>query len=182
MEYLDIVDENNNLTGEVLSKKQAHKMGKLHRKVHIWALNNNKELLLQKRSFINKTNQNLWDVSAGGHISTGESVIDGALRELREEIGVVAKEDELINVAIVKKDINPQNKEFIYIFIIMTSLSEDDFIFIDKEVSEVKYIYYKDLEKDVASGREDLIKHDQEYSELFKYLDKRFDNLQEFAK
>lgn len=171
MEYLDVVDEYNMPTGEILSKKAAHSEGKFHRKVHIWIINDKEELLLQKRSCHNRTNQNLWDVSVAGHIGTGESVTEGAIRELKEELGVVAEGKELINIAIVKKDKKPQNKEFVYIFLIKKSIPEEEYIFIDKEVSEVKYIHYKDLERDVEIKREDLILHDEEYMELFKYLE-----------
>ena len=50
MEYIDIFDENNNPTGEIKEKTQAHENGDFHRTAHIWIMNDNKELLLQKRS------------------------------------------------------------------------------------------------------------------------------------
>ena len=50
MEYIDIFDENNNPTGEIKEKVQAHEDGNFHRTAHIWIMNNKKELLLQKRS------------------------------------------------------------------------------------------------------------------------------------
>ena len=46
MEYIDIFDENNNPTGIVKDKKQAHEDGDFHRTAHIWIINNKKELLL----------------------------------------------------------------------------------------------------------------------------------------
>lgn len=50
MEYIDIFDENNNPTGEVKEKVQAHEDGNFHRTAHVWIMNDKKELLLQKRS------------------------------------------------------------------------------------------------------------------------------------
>ncbi len=79
-EYIDIFDENNNPTGEVKEKQQAHEDGNFHRTAHIWIINDKSELLLQKRSASKKTHPNFWDISAAGHIRAGESVIDGGIR------------------------------------------------------------------------------------------------------
>ena len=81
MEYIDIFDENNNLIEEAKEKKQAHKDGDFHRTAHVWIINDKKELLLQKRSPTKKTHPNFWDISGAGHIRTGETVPQGAVRE-----------------------------------------------------------------------------------------------------
>jgi len=81
MEYIDIVDQNNNLIGEMKEKTQAHKDGNFHRTAHIWIMNDKKELLIQKRSATKKSHPNCWDISGAGHIRTGESVTEGAIRE-----------------------------------------------------------------------------------------------------
>ena len=44
MEYIDIVDENGNKTGEVRSRVDVHKHGLLFRSVHIWCVNSNNEI------------------------------------------------------------------------------------------------------------------------------------------
>ena len=67
MEYIDIVDENNNPTGIIKEKEQAHKDGDFHRSTHIWIINNKKEVLLQKRG-PNQKYSNQWDISSAGHI------------------------------------------------------------------------------------------------------------------
>ena len=43
-------------------------------------------------------------------------------------------------------------------------------IFEDDEVSEVKYVFYKDLEKMVDEKVEGLLIHEEEYTYLFKYI------------
>ena len=86
-EYIDVVDEKNNPTGKVKEKQQAHEDGNFHRTAHVWIINSKNELLLQKRSASKKTHPNYWDISGAGHIRAGESVIDGAIRELKEELG-----------------------------------------------------------------------------------------------
>ena len=96
MEYIDIFDYNNNPTGEIKEKTQAHEDGKFHRTAHVWIMNDKKELLLQKRSATKKSHPNFWDISGVGHIRAGETVIEGAIRELKEELGVEVKEEGLL--------------------------------------------------------------------------------------
>ena len=49
MELLDVIDEEGNVLG-TKDRKEVYKDGDLHRTVHIWIINSNKELLVQKRS------------------------------------------------------------------------------------------------------------------------------------
>ena len=65
-------------------------------------MNDKKELLLQKRSATKKSHPNCWDISGAGHIRAGESVIEGAIRELKEELGIEANENDLRFIDIVK--------------------------------------------------------------------------------
>jgi 16S rRNA (adenine1518-N6/adenine1519-N6)-dimethyltransferase len=46
------------------------------------------ELFLQKRSIWKDRNPGLWDSSAAGHVDSGETYIEAAHREFREELGV----------------------------------------------------------------------------------------------
>lgn len=50
----------------------------------------------------------------------------------------------------------------------------EQYIFEDKEVSEVKYVFYKDLEKMVADKVDGLLIHDEEYNKLFKYIKENY--------
>ena len=170
MEYIDIFDENNNPTGEIKEKTKAHKEGNFHRTAHIWVMNDKKELLLQKRSATKKSHPNCWDISGAGHIRSGETVIKGAIRELNEELGIKVNEDDLKFIAIVKSTKNPQNQEFGYVYLLKSNNEIKDYTFEDNEVSEVKYVYFEDLEKMVANTAEGLLIHEEEYKKLFEFI------------
>lgn len=45
-----------------------------------------------------------------------------------------------------------------------------EYIFEDEEVSKVKYVYYKELERMVEDRVEGLLIHEEEYKYLFKYI------------
>ena len=172
MEYIDIYDENNNPLKNSKEKTQAHEEGDFHRTAHIWIINDNKELLLQKRSANKKSHPNCWDISGAGHIRTGEDVLDGAIRELKEELGVIAKKNDLHFIATIKSTKNPKNKEFQYVYLLKCNNKIEDYVFEDNEVSEVKYVFYKKLEKMVEKRTEGLLIHEDEYKKLFEYIRK----------
>ena len=88
MELIDVLDEKRNNTGEILSREEVHKKGLWHKTAHIWVINSKGDILLQKRSPLKITSPNMWTTSASGHLSAGDSSIEGALRELKEEIRI----------------------------------------------------------------------------------------------
>ena len=147
MKYADIFDENNNPIGIIKEKQQAHEDGNFHRTAHIWIINDKNELLLQKRSATKKTHPNCWDISGAGHIKAGETVIDGAIRELKEELGVEIEEKDLQYITTIKSTKNTKNMEFQYVYLLNCNQKIEENIFKDGEVSDVKYIFYKNLEK-----------------------------------
>ena len=170
MEYIDIVYENDNPIGEIKEKQQAHEDGNFHRTAHVWIINDNNELLLQKRSASKKSHPNCWDISGAGHIRAEETVTEGAIRELKEELGVEATEKDLDYIATIKSTKNPKNMEFGYVYLLRCNKKIADYIFEDEEVSEVKYVYYEELEKMVENKAEGLLLHDEEFKKLFEYI------------
>jgi isopentenyldiphosphate isomerase len=99
MEYLDIVDESGEPTGETVEREDAHRLGIRHCTAHVWlfrARNGKAQLLLQKRSLNKDSYPGCLDISSAGHIPTGDGYVKSALRELKEELGVDAAPEELV--------------------------------------------------------------------------------------
>ena len=97
MEYLDIVDENGNPTGETVERAYAHRNGVRHRTAHVWIVrecDGRTQILLQKRSMKKESFPGLFDTSSAGHIPSGSDPIESALRELLEELGIEATEEQ----------------------------------------------------------------------------------------
>jgi len=86
-EYLLIVDKNNKPIGKA-TRQTVHQKGLFHRCAHVWAYNCRGEILLQKRSDEKDTFPGLWDLSAAGHVSYGDSYLKTAYKELAEELGI----------------------------------------------------------------------------------------------
>ncbi len=63
-----------------------------HLVVHVWIKNSNNQFLLSKRSENRPTFPLMWE-TVGGSVLKGETSIEGALREVKEEIGIDLTED-----------------------------------------------------------------------------------------
>lgn len=144
MELIDIVDENNNLTGHAEERTLAHKKCLWHRHVSSWIMNKNGEILLQKRSANKPRNPNKW-AKTGGHVDSGESVKNAILREVKKEVGIDIPKNQVEILEIYKsKDSN--NKYFAYDFLFIVDYKIEDYVLQKEEVSEVKYFTIEEME------------------------------------
>ena len=88
-EIFDIVNERDEVIGRA-PRAEVHARGLLHRAAHMLVFNSRGEVFLQKRSLRKDRQPGVWDSSASGHLDSGEDYDACAVRELREEIGLVA--------------------------------------------------------------------------------------------
>lgn len=138
MELIEIVDENGNFTGEVMDKDEAHDKNLLHNEIAVFIINDRKQTLLQKRSASKRFDPNKWALCAG-HVDAYESLEDAAIREIKEEIGLIVSKDELNSFGERKISIKEENSQVNYYYYIKCNLNEEDFIIQKEELSEVKW-------------------------------------------
>src|SRR5882762_9211354 len=86
-EIFDVVNERDEVIGRQ-PRSEVHRLGLLHRAVHVLVFNARGQVFLQKRSMSKDKSPGLWDSSASGHLDCGEDYDACAVRELREEIGL----------------------------------------------------------------------------------------------
>jgi isopentenyldiphosphate isomerase len=86
-EIFDVVNEKDEVIGR-RARDDVHRLGLMHRAVHVLVFNAKGDVFLQKRSMSKDRQPGLWDSSASGHLESGEEYDDCALRELQEEIGL----------------------------------------------------------------------------------------------
>ncbi len=85
-EILDVVDRSNRIIGSA-PKSQIYAERLMHRIVHILIVNDKDELGLQLRSAECSYCPLHWATSVGGHIQSGETPQQAAVRECEEELG-----------------------------------------------------------------------------------------------
>ena len=143
MELVDIVDENNNLTGQVEERWVAYEKGLWRRTVSCWIMNKKGEILLQKRTPNKRRNPDKW-AKTGGQVDSGETVEQAIYREVKEEIGVEIPKEQIKVFDIYKSD--DKNRRFAYNFIFIVDYKIEDYILQKEEVAEVKYFTIEEME------------------------------------
>jgi isopentenyldiphosphate isomerase len=86
-EILEIVDSDDNVIGTA-ARAEIHRLGMLHRSVHIFLFNRSGEIYIQRRSADKDSHASKLDSSAAGHVDPGETYEQTAFRELEEELGI----------------------------------------------------------------------------------------------
>ena len=85
-EKVILVDKNDTQVG-LMPKLDAHKKGILHRAFSVFILNNNNEIMLQKRAYNKYHSAGLWTNTCCSHQREGENSIEAGKRRLEEEMG-----------------------------------------------------------------------------------------------
>jgi isopentenyl-diphosphate delta-isomerase type 1 len=86
-EWFDVVDEQDRVVGRRL-RADVHRLGLVHRAVHVFVFNRSGQVFLQKRSQSKDAWPGAWDTSASGHVDSGEDYDTAARREIGEELGI----------------------------------------------------------------------------------------------
>ena len=155
-ELIDICDENGHILGAAIPKSQVHQKGFWHHTVHIWIYNSKNEILLQQRTSTKEIFPNVWDIAVAGHISSNETPIHAALREIKEEIGLVVLPNKLTELSIIKKNYTIPEKKIIdneihHVFALKFSGKLDSLTLQYEEVNDLKHISFNDFENELKN-------------------------------
>ena len=177
MELIDVLDEFGNKTGEVEERSEVYKKGLWHRSSHIWIENDNKEILVQRRNPNKSTFPNLWAISVAGHVDSGETSLDTAVRELKEEVNLDVDKSELEYLFTIKR-IQPYKDSYLKVFddvyLLHRNIDVDDTKLQVEELTDIKYVYYEYLEKIFKDGDKDYVPYTEEHKKLFEVLRDRY--------
>lgn len=88
MELVDLYDDNRIKTSQTVERWSKFPKNHYHVVIHVCIFNDKSELLIQQRQSFKKGWPNLWDLSVGGAVMSGETSQQAAEREVREELGI----------------------------------------------------------------------------------------------
>jgi isopentenyldiphosphate isomerase len=174
-ELIDVCDSNGNYTGQKLPRSEIHKNKLWHRTVHVQILDSGKRALLQLRSMEKESFPNKLDISAAGHVSSGEKIITAALRELEEELGLQLEENRLEYIddfaseqTLPNGDVDREIQSFF-----MARITESEKLMLKIQESEVQKILWftgQELEQALHENAEDFAPNEEEYALILKLL------------
>ena len=146
---MEVVDKLNKRKKSLNKKSDRYERidGEYCQYVHVCIMNDKNEFLLQKRSPSKKIYPNMWS-QTGGAVDSGETSLQGALREVKEELGI---------------DLNKENMEFMLSFkrfhsfvdvwLAKQNIDLKDVVIQKEEVSDVKWVS-KDEFKNMINDKE----------------------------
>ncbi len=171
-ELIDILDSKGKPTGEVKLKSEAHRLGLYHASVHIWFYTLDGFILFQKRANNKDTYPDLWDVSVAGHIGTKESAIDSAIREIKEEIGLIVNKEDLEFITKYLAEKKPRahifDNEFHHIYLAILPVEIESLTPQKEEVADVS-LFKIETFKSILENKKDrqqFVPHDSAYYSL----------------
>ena len=109
-EILNIVNEKDEVIGQK-TREEIHKSKSWHRGVHAILLDKDSKILLQKRSAYKDKFPCCFDLSVSGHVDLNESYDEAIVRELKEELNIIAEPKKLVKL---KMDYGDQDMTYIY--------------------------------------------------------------------
>lgn len=174
-EYFDVLNENGEFTGKVATREECHKKGLWHRTVYAFIINKQGNVLLQKRSENKKLWSNMWDVTVGGHVDSGEFGRQALIRECKEELGIDINDDD-IKYLVGSTSINEQadivNKHFNECYLINKEIKISEMKLQKEEVAEIKYFSKEEILGRITNNYEGLTKKTGAWNFLQKILKK----------
>lgn len=172
-EMFDVLNEWGVYTGEVASRDRCHTEGLWHRAVYGFVIDKNKNVLLQKRSANKKAWPNLWDVTVGGHVDSGEFGRQALIREAKEELGLDITDDE-IKYLVGSTSIDTAkgiNKHYNECYLILKDVDISEIKLQKEEVSEVRYFSKAEILEKIDNNLDGLTTKTGPWTFLKKLLE-----------
>lgn len=170
MEIRDLYDVNRNKTGETIVKGEPIPPNRYILVVLSFIQNSKGEFLIQKRSIQKDGKYG----TTGGHPKSGESSEQGILTEIKEEIGLDIKPEELDLLFAGRSD---KGKVFFNVYYIQKDFDIKDLILQKDEVDFVKWMTLSQIEELINKGLF-LENHAEEVYRMIDIFKERGINLQ----
>lgn len=173
-ELFDVLNEKGQYTGKIENRKKCHRDGLWHKAVVVFIINSKGQVLLQKRSANKRMWPNMWDVTAGGHVSAGEFGFQAIIRETKEELGIELNKEEITFIGSTistncKGDII--SNHFNECYIVNKDIDETKLKLQIEEVSEVKWINRNEIIEKINDNYNGITDKEGCWEYLIKYYE-----------
>ena len=142
-ELVDIVDNNGNIL-EVVSKKEAHKKGLLHKTVISEVIDSKGQWLMVKQSST-RQDAGQYVSPVGGHVTSGETDIEALKREANEELGLTGDyKIELVGKKIFNRFVIGRHENHLFV---VYKIYSDQKPVINEESDSYKYFAEEEMKR-----------------------------------
>lgn len=163
-EKVVLINEKDEVLG-LMNKLEAHQKGLLHRAFSVFLFDKKGNMLLQKRASCKYHSPNQWTNACCSHPKENESYEMAAHRRLKEELGIscnLEKKFDFIYKADVGNGLWEHELDTVFI-----GNFEGNFTLNPDEVSEIRYISWEDLDREINDAPEN-------FTEWFKIILKEY--------
>ncbi len=140
MEFVEMFDNKRKALGKTV-ERYTHIEGEYAQGAHVWIMNSKNEFLIQKRSETKRLYPGLWSITSGG-TDSGETTVETAYREVKEELGIEIKPEELELMMSYKR-----NHDFVDVYLARKDINLEEIVMQKEEVTEVKWVTKEKLEE-----------------------------------
>ncbi len=165
MEKRDLYDKDRNLTGKKIYKGEPVPEGNYIIVVLVYIQNSDGKFLIQKRS----QRKNGLYATTGGHPKSGEDSVQGIITEVKEEIGVDIKAENLVRYHGGRSD--TEHVFFDDYYIKMNIENINNLVLQKEEVESVHWFSAEEVTESMKNGTF-FINHYEEFEILLDRLDK----------
>ena len=183
MEYFDICNEQGEPLGKTVSRTEAHRLGICHRTAHVWIVrrvNGRYEVLLQQRSWEKDSFPGLFDTSSAGHVPAGQEPLTSALRELQEELGLLAEPEDLQYIGQFRVQYEKvfhetlfRDNEVVWLYVLEKPVQADSLVLQESEVASVQWFDMEKVRKEIEVSRERFCVPKESLDLLIRWLKER---------
>lgn len=162
MELRDLYNDKRILTNKVIKKNEDVPIGYYYITVVVFIENSKGEFLIQKRV---KEKDGKW-ATTGGHPVSGESSLEGMVTEIKEELGINIKQNELTLYKTEKT-----NDDFVDMYYLKKDIDIKDIVIQKEEVDKVKWATREEINKLIKENEFSEF-HIDFYNYCLNFLDK----------
>ncbi|MFA6957809.1 MAG: NUDIX domain-containing protein [Thermoanaerobaculia bacterium] len=167
-EMIDLLLPDGTPLGRAKAKSLVHRDGDLHRTAHLWIVTPDKRVLLQLRASTKVNHPSLWDVSVAGHVDAGETAVEAAIREAREELGIALRADELRHIATLRERVVIEegiyvDNEIEEVYLVRRDVDRAALVLQASEVDDVALVPLDQFRERVAERDATMVEHWEEY-------------------
>ena len=161
MELRDLYNSKKILTGEVIEKGQNVPKGYYYITVVVFIENDKGEFLLQKRV---EKKDGKW-ATTGGHPKSGESSLEGIVTEIKEELGIDVKQNELVLFKTERT-----NDDFVDMYYLRKNIDVNDVVLQEEEVDDVMWASREKIQELIENNKFSS-SHQEFYCSCLVFLD-----------